>query len=142
VRRLYGLELEEYIRLKAAGCYVCGSTERVGMDHCHVTNSLRAPLCHSCNMALGYAKDDAQRLEALANYVREMAKPNAKRKIPSPSDPRRIHMDSNDLRSMYEGGMTQAEIAQAYGCTPPLIVRRMKEHGIATRPRGRRVTAL
>lgn len=142
IRRLYGLELEEYVRLKAAGCTVCGSTKRVVMDHCHATNSFRAPLCNGCNTALGQVGDDPERLEALARYVRAMSVAGSSRPIPVPVDPRKILIDQDDLRSMYEGGMTQQEIADVYCCVPALITRKMKEFGIQARGRGRRPPGL
>src|SRR4051794_26077631 len=46
IRKRYGLTVEEYDALVAQGCSVCGESEkRIIMDHCHVTNAVRAPLC-------------------------------------------------------------------------------------------------
>lgn len=76
IKIAYGLEVEEYDRLVAQGCTVCGATNeetRVHMDHDHVSGKVRAPLCNGCNSAIGYAKDDPVRLRALADYVEEHA---------------------------------------------------------------------
>jgi hypothetical protein len=69
VRRRYGMTLEEYERLKEAGCAVCGSYERLHMDHCHTTGQVRGVLCQDCNHAIGNAHDDPDRLRQLALYL-------------------------------------------------------------------------
>lgn len=39
------------------------------VDHCHETGVVRGLLCHNCNFAIGYMKDNPQRLRAAANYL-------------------------------------------------------------------------
>jgi hypothetical protein len=53
-------------------CVICGSTERLMIDHCHDKKLVRGVLCHWCNLGLGHFKDDAELLEMAAEYVREM----------------------------------------------------------------------
>ena len=55
-------------------CEVCGSTERLCIDHCHQTEKPRGLLCHKCNTALGLVDDDAQRMIKLSQYL-ERSKP-------------------------------------------------------------------
>ncbi len=54
-------------------CEVCGDPpgkgRRLDFDHCHLLDTFRGWLCHSCNVALGNAKDDPARLRKLANYL-------------------------------------------------------------------------
>lgn len=53
-------------------CAVCGAPEsgsRHHIDHDHDTGVIRSILCHGCNVALGMAKDDPDRLRALAAYI-------------------------------------------------------------------------
>jgi hypothetical protein len=54
-------------------CEVCGALptgkRRLDFDHCHDREVFRGWLCNPCNMALGNAKDDPQRLRALATYI-------------------------------------------------------------------------
>lgn len=69
IRRRYGLEVDEYEAMLAAGCAICGSHERVGMDHCHDTGHCRAALCSACNAALGFLRDDPARARAAADYL-------------------------------------------------------------------------
>jgi hypothetical protein len=40
-------------------------------DHCHESGLGRDLLCHRCNVLLGMAKDDPERLEAAAAYLRK-----------------------------------------------------------------------
>ena len=51
--------------------YVMGANgaDRAVVDHCHVTGQLRGIICSTCNVALGYAKENALRLRNLACYV-------------------------------------------------------------------------
>lgn len=67
-------------------CAICGkpeTAERSGkvmplsIDHCHVTNQVRALLCHRCNKAIGLMLDDPVRLRAAADYVEQWAAAHA-----------------------------------------------------------------
>ena len=78
---------DEYDRLLATQgniCAVCGQAEgarrlksgsfvRLSVDHDHATGAVRALLCSGCNLMLGCAKDDPERLESGARYLREHA---------------------------------------------------------------------
>jgi hypothetical protein len=39
------------------------------VDHCHSTGAVRGLLCNACNSAIGYAKDDVDRLRGLIDYL-------------------------------------------------------------------------
>ncbi len=77
IKRLYGLTQDDYERmLRAQGgvCAVCkgpqlGRRRRLHVDHDHRTGRVRALLCQNCNVALGCASDDPERLLALAIYA-------------------------------------------------------------------------
>lgn len=62
-------QIEEYELIRA--CEVCGSENRLCIDHNHTTGEGRGVLCSGCNTALGLAGDNAQRLRALADYLDE-----------------------------------------------------------------------
>lgn len=74
--RAYGLTVDEYAALMAdPRCHACGSDQqqsdgrRLHIDHCHATGRVRGLLCHPCNVALGMANDDRDRLLALIAYL-------------------------------------------------------------------------
>ena len=80
LKRLYGMTLGEYdsIRLRQGNrCAACRRypakegrlSMRLAVDHDHETNRLRGLLCHSCNIALGWAEDSSDRLRMLADYI-------------------------------------------------------------------------
>lgn len=71
VLREYGLEWNEYLALAANGCAICGSDDRLVVDHCHRSGKTRSVLCHACNTGLGMFGDDAARLTAAATYLGE-----------------------------------------------------------------------
>lgn len=52
-------------------CAVCGSGNwrSLNLDHDHATKVVRGFLCSFCNVAIGLAGDDPDRLRALALYV-------------------------------------------------------------------------
>lgn len=55
-------------------CEVCGSTNTVCVDHCHMTETVRGFLCRRCNSTLGFVQDDPNLLEQLAKYLRRTSK--------------------------------------------------------------------
>lgn len=62
-------------RPKPSVCDVCGEPgnyggkPRICFDHCHAQGGFRGWLCDRCNMVLGKAKDDADLLRRLADYL-------------------------------------------------------------------------
>lgn len=72
LKRKYGITPEKFDEMSASqngACAVCGSTERLVIDHDHETGAVRGLLCNSCNLALGLAGDSVDRLMALAAYL-------------------------------------------------------------------------
>lgn len=77
----YGISLDDYNQMLAdqggvcAGCYQPETEIRQGVvlalsvDHDHATGQVRQLLCLACNMALGWANENPDRLRALAAYV-------------------------------------------------------------------------
>lgn len=56
-------------RLKPSLCEVCGESGKINFDHCHQRGIFRGWLCSNCNKALGFAKDDPNRLRQLIAYL-------------------------------------------------------------------------
>jgi hypothetical protein len=79
----HGLTVEDYNRMLARQggvCAICGEgnferqegkdTRRLELDHDHATNVARELLCGSCNRGLGLFKDDSEKLQKAAEYLR------------------------------------------------------------------------
>ena len=50
-------------------CEVCGSCEKVVVDHCHTTGIYRGSLCQRCNISLGNMKENSENIENLKIYA-------------------------------------------------------------------------
>lgn len=50
-------------------CVICGSEEKLVVDHDHKTGEIRGLLCNHCNRGLGHFKDDPMLLEFAAQYL-------------------------------------------------------------------------
>lgn len=83
LKALYGITVDEYeMMLRAQGgvCAICGREEshrsrtgvvrRLTVDHDHSTGRVRGLLCHSCNVMLGFLRDDA---DWAAEFAQRMA---------------------------------------------------------------------
>lgn len=85
LEQIYGITVEEYDALyEAQGglCALCknpetqtrhGKVKVLAVDHCHATDKVRGLLCHACNCALGYLRDDPVLIRAAADYVESYA---------------------------------------------------------------------
>ena len=62
---------EDLISLKTTTtqCVICGSEEKLVVDHDHVTGQVRGMLCNHCNRGLGHFRDDPLLLEFAAQYL-------------------------------------------------------------------------
>lgn len=86
-RRLcrYGVTPEQFDQMLAdqnGVCAICGEPETrmrldvllpLSVDHDHVTGRVRGLLCHPCNQAIGFFKDDPERLVKAIEYLRRTA---------------------------------------------------------------------
>jgi hypothetical protein len=73
LRRVYGLTIEDYDRMlvqQGHACTICRrkSDDKLHIDHCHATNTVRGLLCRKCNTGLGNFDDDPDRLREGAAY--------------------------------------------------------------------------
>jgi len=70
----YGITTEEFeAKLKAQKgmCAICKIKRARVIDHCHAVFKVRGILCHSCNFALGCAKDSPAILRRAVKYLKE-----------------------------------------------------------------------
>ena len=68
----YGLSQADYdimMEHQNNGCAICGSTEKLHIDHDHVTGKIRGLLCYSCNVSLGHFRDDTMVLKRAIEYL-------------------------------------------------------------------------
>lgn len=79
LRRYYGMKPEDYDALLAAQggvCATCGRPEPGGrkrylcVDHDHATGAVRGLLCSACNTAVGFFRDNPERLARMIEYLR------------------------------------------------------------------------
>jgi hypothetical protein len=80
-RRFYGISLAEYEEMlhnQGGVCAICGQppdkdsrqvTGLLVVDHCHTNGHVRGLLCSTCNLAIGYFKDNADHLLSAAQYL-------------------------------------------------------------------------
>lgn len=52
-------------------CRICGATDNIVIDHCHVGRSFRGFLCSNCNTGLGMFGDDIGRLQRAIAYLED-----------------------------------------------------------------------
>jgi hypothetical protein len=83
IERAYGITIEQYDEMLARQdgvCAICrgeetrtmaGTVLALCVDHDHETGRVRGLLCHPCNMLLGFARDDEERLQAAVRYLSE-----------------------------------------------------------------------
>lgn len=74
LRRNYGISAEDYNALltrQSDVCAIClGTDDRaLSVDHCHESLRVRGLLCRQCNLMIGNAKNDPQRLARAINYL-------------------------------------------------------------------------
>lgn len=68
IKRLYGLSKEDFEELNKE-CSICGSRDKLVVDHDHATDKVRNRLCPDCNKGLGYFKDNSLFLSNAISYL-------------------------------------------------------------------------
>ena len=75
--RVYGLTSDRYTQMldeqdgRCAVCKYIFAEGKVSVDHDHETGRVRGLLCVKCNASIGMAGESPERLENLAEYLRE-----------------------------------------------------------------------
>ncbi len=67
----YNLTVEQANAILAKGCAICGTFERLCIDHDHKTGVIRGCLCNRHNLGLGKFQDSAAELKAAIRYLGE-----------------------------------------------------------------------
>ena len=68
-RNMISDEHLQSIKEETKECVICGSNEKLVVDHDHKTNKIRGMLCNHCNRGLGHFRDDPMLLEFAAQYL-------------------------------------------------------------------------
>lgn len=71
-RRYYGISDELYqemLKEQGGRCLICRSKRKLDIDHDHKTGIVRGLLCRSCNLGLGYFKDNPILLARTIKYL-------------------------------------------------------------------------
>lgn len=76
LRYKFGMEPTDYFALLDAQqgrCAICRTDQmdRAHVDHDHDTGKVRGLLCGPCNQGIGLFRDEPERLEAAATYLRD-----------------------------------------------------------------------
>lgn len=77
LRSRHNITVQKYNEMSSNGCAVCGSTQRLSVDHDHnccptggsCGECVRGVLCGPCNWAEGLLGSDVSRIMALAAYL-------------------------------------------------------------------------
>lgn len=78
LRSRYNISEEEHSEMLEKQNYTCAickqpqnysRTDKLYVDHCHVTSKVRGLLCNSCNTGLGNFKDNPNLLRKAATYL-------------------------------------------------------------------------
>lgn len=75
LQELYALsyaEFETMLIKQNFCCKICNvQTDKLKVDHCHLTGKVRGLLCNSCNLGLGKFQDDPELLEKAVTYLKQ-----------------------------------------------------------------------
>jgi hypothetical protein len=75
LKRKFGISLQDYDRMSkrqrgiCAICWKAPVEKALCLDHDHANGLLRGLLCHSCNISLGYFRDNPDFLRRAADYI-------------------------------------------------------------------------
>jgi len=66
-------QFNEILAEQGGGCAICGCGDapenKLSVDHCHRTNTIRGILCQACNKSLGGFRDDPEILSRAIDYL-------------------------------------------------------------------------
>lgn len=65
----YGISQEIIDSIENSSCEICGSNDKIVIDHNHKTNKFRGLLCSNCNVAIGLLKDDIKLINNVVKYL-------------------------------------------------------------------------
>ncbi len=76
LQKVYGISLEDFARMldkQDHSCAICKKkTDKLFVDHCHETGTVRGLLCMNCNTGLGHFKDSPKLLKEAVKYINDL----------------------------------------------------------------------
>jgi hypothetical protein len=70
----YKLDPETLAQL-GTSCSICGSTDKLVVDHDHISGLIRGKLCVRCNSGLGMFTDSVEKLQKAISYLQTPREP-------------------------------------------------------------------
>jgi hypothetical protein len=73
----YGISIEQYNKMHATQkgkCLICLREEKLFVDHCHGSGTVRGLLCSPCNLLLGMCNEDPRILGMAVSYLKSHGK--------------------------------------------------------------------
>lgn len=67
-------DYEQMLKEQNGVCAICGrepQKRKLAVDHCHKSNKIRGLLCVTCNLGVGYLKDDVSLLKMAIAYLQK-----------------------------------------------------------------------
>lgn len=63
---------KQYKHLKPDSCQICGVvTNKIELDHCHVTDKFRGFICRSCNRTIGRSGEKVETIDKIISYLKK-----------------------------------------------------------------------
>lgn len=69
-------KIAKKIGLRPGPCQICGSTDRIGADHCHKLNEFRAVLCGKCNVGRAWLGEDVKKIREWCDKAEQVEAAN------------------------------------------------------------------
>jgi hypothetical protein len=75
LKKRYGLTMEQHEKMheiQDGKCAICNEDpypKKLMVDHCHESSDVRGLLCNTCNLGIGFFKDNKELLQSAINYL-------------------------------------------------------------------------
>jgi hypothetical protein len=114
------MDREDRDWVSEAGCWICGSTDPLAVDHDHVAGFVRGFLCRGCNVGLGSFRDDPHRLIRAAEYLTTAAArafSDMCSRCDQSKGPAALVVDPADPRRRITKGVYRCDCGHEWTCT-------------------------
>jgi hypothetical protein len=126
----YGLTEDQYQELwnKQNGlCAICGkpeeTTQRLHVDHCHRTDTIRGLLCGKCNRGIGMFDDEQELLLKAAEYLRKTTDPSKLIPVRLSTPQKQVSVEA--VKQLKSIGFTHQKIADTLACSAACVSKKL-----------------